>query len=208
MKIKELFEEEKENELSEDLVKKIAAECAPFINEVKDITEYRLYRGILSNSFKPPRAKRIYEDEVFKVKVRKHRLPLHTDSFVHKSIDTWMLNKLGSRFRSQAVFCVGAKNQATQYGAVYVILPIGDFKFAWSKNVDDLYAEIDNAQARVDSKYITDFLDKAEYQTKNLRSAIKSFSSHEIMIDCESYYAFSLPVFLNEFIPIYEEIKT
>lgn len=208
MKIKELFEEEKENKLSEDLVKQIVAECAPFINEVKNIAEYRLHRGILSNSFKPPRAKRIYEDEIFKVKVRKRRMPLHTNSLVHKSIDDWMLNNLGSRFRSQAVFCVGAKYQAAQYGVIYVVLPIGDFKFAWSKNVDDLYAELDNPRARQDSKYITDFLDKAEYQTKNLRSAIKSFSSHEIMIDCESYYAFSLPVFLNEFIPIYEEIKT
>jgi hypothetical protein len=207
MKIQDLFEE-KENTLSEDLVKTIIKECAPFINEVKDITEYRLHRGILSNSFKPPRAKRIYEDEVFKVKVRKHRLPLHTNSLVHKTIDTWMLNKLGSRFRSQAVFCVGAKYQAAQYGAIYVILPIGDFKFAWSKNVDDLYAELDNPRAQTDSNYIADFLETAEYQTKNLKLAIRSFSSHEIMIDCESYYAFSLPVFLNEFIPIYEKIKT
>ena len=62
----------------------------------------------------------------------------------HHRIDQWFRDRHGHGFRSRNVmFCTGDREDAGQWGDLYEVLPIGEFRYAWSPAVRDLTNHVD-----------------------------------------------------------------
>jgi len=100
-----------------------------------------------------------------------------------------------------AVFATGEAEMAAGFGALFSILPIGDFTFLWSPNVPDLATEFSGKTTNIFSHFFQilfsldtssnidagDYIKKADYRTTDLKAAINS--GNEIMIFAKEYYA-------------------
>jgi len=208
MKLRALFE--RASPLSKSVAQKIINDCKPFIHEVIDIDENRLYRGLKLDSF-ARRAEEVAED-VYRATVRKDRVPLNTPEFIHTFMDEWMEKELGRKFRSESIFCAADRQTVLNFGKPYVILPIGEFAYAWSPFIEDVFSdveEISHADKRDGRSHdeslekIKSVLENAKYETTDLGRAIRDFPTHEIMVDCKEYYAFEPSVFSDYFYNYY-----
>lgn len=134
------------------------------------------------------------------IRVRKDRNSLHTPKVFHQMIDEWMKGKFGFSARSGGVFALGASeskvNLISYYGEPHIIIPHGTFSFIWSTKVGDLYEALDEEfgsiftsgdVSQLTSDVLNNFLDGLGYTNEDLPSALKS--GHEIMFDCQEYYA-------------------
>jgi len=145
-----------------------------------------------------------------KLEVKRDRRALSTPPRLHYIADDWFYDKFGRRARTESLFCTGAKSQATYYGEVHAIFPVGRYKIIWSPLVKDLYLLAEQAFTEasklVKRKYGAE--DLASYQNKvmtragellihNLNNAsyrggelIPALRSHhEVMVSCDEYYA-------------------
>lgn len=209
MKLKALFE--RAEPLSKAVAQKIIDDCKPFIHEVIDLDENRLYRGLKMESF-ARRSDEVAED-IFKAKVRKDRVPLNTPSFIHTFMDEWMEKELGRKFRTQSIFCAADRKTVLSFGKPYVIMPVGNFSYAWSPFIEDVFSdveEISHADKR-DGRSQDESLDKirgvlenAGYKTDDLIRAIQEYPTHEIMLECDEYYAFEPSVYSDYFYNYYK----
>lgn len=113
-----------ESEDDEKIIQILRNDCRPFLNE-----KALLYRGISNfNKFK-----------IKKMRVEKNRLPANMPKVVHELLDDGFNSLFGFKARSQSVFCTGSFIEAKKYGDVYNIFPIGNFKYCWSKDIEDIY---------------------------------------------------------------------
>lgn len=198
---KQFLSEEEKRTLKEMLEQ----DCGPFLQAAKGAGFlYRGIQGLIGD---------MYVDDgkgekfAYTVKqVRKDRRPLDLTKERSKIIDDWFKEKFDIRARSECVFAFGEKVQKhdiNHYGKPCIIFPIGKIRFVWSPAVEDMFGQIniypndkpefegpvkgeDDLKARL--RY---WLDQSEYQTSDLAKAIGMPRSHEIMIECDSYYAFS-----------------
>lgn len=176
--------------------------CQPFLQQIKNPKDDILFRGMNINA------------DFIKKNVRlSNRIPVDMPDDVHKKLNQYFTMKYGAPFRN-ALFVTGDYDIAIEYGNVYAIFPIGNFKFLWSEHVHDLlnaWNEYDNGfdpetydptdmhdvkQKEEYKQYLKQFYTeilKAGYKTKDLRKAIKS--GHEIMLRCKSYYAVNYDIF-------------
>ena len=72
--------------------------------------------------------------------VHSDRLPKDTPMELHLAIDQTFNDIFGWRARSHSIFVTGRKLQASNYGNVYVILPIGNYRYVWNPSVYDFQA--------------------------------------------------------------------
>jgi hypothetical protein len=161
-----------------DTIAFIKKNCSPFLRESKRML---VYRGVKSGG---PFA--------FIGIPRKDRRPLDTDDDVHKGVDKAFLNIFGWRARSQAIFVTGDEYQANYYGKLYVIFPIGNFKYVYAPQVRDLYhAQMAFSKGgyedRPKPQKMFDSFVRRNYRDTNLTKAIKS--DVEIAISCKQYFA-------------------
>ena len=215
MKLQNLFEEE--NSLNKEIVKKIYEDCKPFFDAIdNDVDNRILYRGLDESSLSYFKKIASY---TYLGEVRKDRKPLNTPEQFHKLIDNWMEKKLGYKFRSGAMFCAGEYYTALKYGAGYCVLPIGEFKYAWSPFIEDLYndsdelSNFDSKKARAKSEHgslessMIDTLENANYKTTELKRALEDYPAHEIMIACDKYYAIKRNTYQHYFVPLFEMVS-
>jgi hypothetical protein len=153
--------------------------CAPYVAAVGmrgALTTMPLYRGTF-DSLKEP---------VTIVPVRKDRLPMTTHRAIHELIDQWFAEQCGIKFRSQSLFASGDRSMAQNYGATAIVVPCGDFDFAWSPEYADLYTSIDFDERDPSlPEKVSDLMNNGNYRiNQGLREAIKS--GHEIMFACSS----------------------
>jgi len=165
-------------------VETIKRDCQPYLQQVGNDAfgygGYPMYRGINTKS--------VYKRKIgkfHKLNARlsgkgnfKPRKPKNTGRDLHNTINDFFMNKFGIPFRD-GVFASGVANDASFYGVVYQMFPIGDFKFAWSDKIHDLYSDIGYIEK--DQRNLLE-----TYQTTDLKSAISS--GHEIMLWVDSYY--------------------
>ncbi len=213
MKLTTLFEGS--NALNKETVKTIIDDCRPYFNAINnDIDGSILYRGLVLDSFRR-RAKEVAEN-VYLATVRKDRVSLNTPNASHAFIDAWMEKNLGAKFRSAAIFCVANYRTALSFGKPHVVLPIGEFKYAWSPFVEDLYSDFDNiglgatptSDEREDFfKKLEQTLEGSKYRTTELTRAIKEYPKHEIMVECDSYYAIGLDTYNSYFFPLFNMVS-
>jgi hypothetical protein len=174
------------------LAKNIAAECQPYLNQISSGT--RLWRGLSGRGRVPT-----------KLSCPVNRQPQSTTGYVHEMIDDWFVTKTGIAYRSNAVFATGNADMAREFGELYAIFPIGDFKFCWSTKVIDMTYDLVKPRSHVFSdlsdmpeeddndsidevqEAVIGALENAQYKQDNLPAAI--YSGNEIMIHCKQYYA-------------------
>lgn len=143
---------------------------------------------------------------VYRKRVRRDRKPLSTHIDIHREIDNWFDDKFDIKARSSTLFCVGAKgwSSTSKYGERYIIIPIDEFRYVWSWDIEDLFDDVitpklsaheagpfkdkfNDAFGDFDRDKFTAEMNKLHYQTDGLEDAVRQ--GNEIMIACDEYYA-------------------
>lgn len=180
----------------EEIQSIIEKDCKPFIDDWKrlNISKWLMSGRTVSTQFK-------------KFSVRTDRKPKDTPIDIHNMVDDWFYKKFGIKARSNVVFVTFDPDLTEDFGELYLIFPIGQYKVISSASVVDLYMTIEDAmydimgsdfniktwsdksydpdgsnlKERVKEKIIK-LLDKGKYTTK------LSFHDNEIMLSCKEYY--------------------
>jgi len=134
--------------------------CNPFLKDLlqNGFTGDFLYSG--RNDYK----------KVFIKKVRDNRYPMDTNYDIHQLYDEEFLNSFGFRARSNAIFCIGNVDTANGYGnKVYMIFPMGNYRFVYSEDISDLYIFSKNRYSD-DAKddWMEDHYEEKEYDDREL----------------------------------------
>ena len=90
--------------------------------------------------------------DMFIKQVRKNRIPKDMPLYIHNALDDTFNRKFGFRARSNALFVVSDDNVAAEYGKVYMIFPVGRFKYLYNENIDDLLHSIDTYRDEFDQE--------------------------------------------------------
>jgi hypothetical protein len=141
---KQFLVEESEDDLA--LANLIISKCKPFLTQGR----YEpIFRGETFRSFTFDRKLPIldFDGNKFMIPIVdvKHpeadRSPRDTSGALHKFFDQKMKEKFGWGGRSQGLFVTGSVAQALAYhdAGLYMVFPVGEFKYIWSKHEQDLY---------------------------------------------------------------------
>ena len=141
---------------------------------------------------------------ILKGKIRSNRKPLETPSDFQEMADE-IFSKLGFKaLRKNSLFVSGDEIEAGAYGTnTYVVFPIGEFSFSWSKGIHDFYRHFiadeiirnfEKSNGEISKPKLADYLKKS-YSDKNLLAAIES--ENEILIRTDTYYAIEFIFFLD-----------
>lgn len=136
MKLKRFLNEQRD---IDNIVNMINKDCKKFIKEMV-IPNKPLYRGL--NNI-PTNSSKMGKD-FWKVKVRKDRASTDMPDELHKYLDSQFKKKFGWYARSEGLFCTRSKTIAYNYGDLYSIYPIGNYKYLYSTKIDDLFAHFDS----------------------------------------------------------------
>ena len=187
-----------------DLIKR---ECQPFLQQWG---QQPLIRGV----------KRGATNFIKKEVHLEDRVPKDTPRRLHTQFNKAFVNEFGLPFRN-AMFASGDHAIAKDYGLPYTVFPIGDFKFIWSKEVDDLYGQWQRVEphrqhddpesdeywewrlSRAEKRFTEQSVKK--YQTTELNKAISS--RHEIMLWVDSYYGINVEIFEDNYEFIMDYLK-
>jgi len=134
-------------------------------------------------------------DRPYLNKPRSSRIPRDTPRELHLAADEWFRKRFGVAHRSQSIFLTSQMVVAASYAKspdhVVRVIPIGQYKYCWSRKTSDLLSIL----KRLDGPDAVErTLDGAEYTDDDLATA-HSYG-HEVMLHCESYIA--IPVGLIE----------
>lgn len=173
----------------ENFTKTVKTACKPWLNSIKGCPSKSVFRGV--NATKPI---------LLNKKVRSDRRPLSSTSEVQETFDEYFQQYWGWKPRSTGLFITGNVMSASYYGYIYVIFPIGSFKYLWNKTIYDLYNVTNKRYSEVERLI-------REYTDKDLCKAIHL--GNEIMVRCKAYHAIDakkLGSWLHKFEePVYTE---
>lgn len=82
---------------------------------------------------------RAHREPYYEGLVRTDRLPKDMKMAIHQTLDDAYEEVFGWRARSESVFVSGDLHQASHYGNVYIILPMGNYRFAYNVSVRDQF---------------------------------------------------------------------
>lgn len=172
------FPKSKSKEEVRDIILK---DCKPFLKEIKG--GELLWRG--SDLMK----------DIKKKIPRTDRRPMDTDEVVHDYLDILFKKHHGWKARSEGVFVDPNRNSTAEYGKPSLFFPIGDFKYLWNQDVDDLTTELAHGLGfyKHQTSHLKDIsvqenIDKLVKGYTNKRLKYASNLSIEIMFKCKSYY--------------------
>lgn len=187
MRFKQFISEAKKLDLD-----RFYEDCAPFLEEIKGVKKDDL---AMHGSKTAPSDWQI-------TTIERRGEARNTPAALHDSMDAFFKQKFGWAARSAAMFVTGEYGQATTYGPVSLVFPIGKFQTLWSPQVYDLYhtfSDIKDARRRAGqsdqwddlvrdaAKDAFEQLSKAEWlHNQELKRALKS--SHEIMLFAPKVY--------------------
>lgn len=175
-------------------VETVYHDCHPFIKEIRySPRNYSLFRGMQSIPLTD-------QQIITHSQVRQQRQPRTTPNDIHQLLDQFMQIKFGHPYRSQSLIATGFGPVAAHFGHPYVVWPVGDFTFLWSRKINDLWHERPdmkelieqlqqafNHEKRIEmKKQLTQIYKQFKFTTQDLPKAV--LSGHEIMINCDSYY--------------------
>lgn len=132
------------NPISEDEVRffinelwpKLEKDCKKYIRELISDRSANRYDNLLQRGA----SKLVMPTS--KQRVRKDRKPKDTPGQLHEAFDQAFKNIYGWKARSQALFCTANRKIAKDYGKnVYLIFPIGNYEYLYSRQITDLYAQ-------------------------------------------------------------------
>ncbi len=148
----------------------------------------KIYRGfsspILSGLHKNP----------FRISPRR---PRNTDEMIHTIADSWFYRRYGIYARSRCLLCSTCIEQAKIYAVppenIMLISPVSPYTIIYSRRVCDMYSITDACPNPYDAGAINTWLDEMCYESVCDQHHIDDKHFGEIMIDCESFCAHSLP---------------
>jgi len=170
----------------------IDKDCRRYLSDIDyNLKKNRLLRGI-------------YEEFGYfiKKKVRKNRRPLDTPLAWQKAIDE-VFKKHKIPLRSQSIFTVKDFGQATPYGPVYLIFPIGNYRISYNSRYTDLQDNLlsnltfsAHLEKKGEKEEFKKLIEKKVVPYQHVVSAkdaiTKAKKTAEIMIECDSYYGVSM----------------
>jgi len=178
--------------LCKQVAAKLKKDCQPFLAATNNF-KLELFRGI--NDFKGLPL-------LSKHKCPRNRSPVDSSRVIHKITDDWFKKNTGIGFRSNAIFSTGRASIASDYGDLFMLFPIGNFDFCYSKKIKDWYQWCEDADYNDDIRHdraaitqqILNDLEDGQYE---FNTSIRGFqnaimSEHEIMIRCNHYYLLKL----------------
>lgn len=116
-----------------DMIKR---DCKPWLAEARGHFAYRgMYLKDGDTSFKPVDAS--YDGSFYIGTIRKDRKPKDSPLWLHNVLNDTLQQESGIAYRSSSLFVVGDYGQSQNFGNTYLIFPIGEFKYAWSKKLID-----------------------------------------------------------------------
>jgi hypothetical protein len=183
MLLKEIVQLKENIQLPANVVEYIHQHCQPYMQAVGGDLTHLMYRGISNRSTsraKPTNMSDVYITPGFS----QNRKPVSTEQELHDLANRVFVKRLGLPFRN-GLFVSGDMSMAKDYGdKVVIIIPIGQFKFCWSKEVDDMVMVLPGPKSGQHyDENVEYFTGKLEtYQSTDLRGAIASH--HEIMLYC------------------------
>jgi len=119
---------EKEISLFFDKWKEVKKNCQPYLRTIKKNKKLFLFRGMSGR-----------HDSIGLKTVRKNRRPLDTDEYVHDMVNGVMEDLFGWKVRSEGIFVTGNPAQASRYGSINIVFPVGKYEYLWSEEANDSY---------------------------------------------------------------------
>jgi hypothetical protein len=129
----------------EEIITLIMNKCQPYIKEILPIyhNDNLMYSG----------RKHLSSNTIIK-KIRNDRKPTDTPIKIQELFDSLFKKYHGWKPRSSSIFCTGSISTAGDYGKVYMVFPMGKFKYLWNPDISDLFSDVvndpDNYDIRVD----------------------------------------------------------
>jgi hypothetical protein len=172
----------KSNFLSDEAKQFVSRHCQPYLNAVDyDLDKYAMFRGVSRQALGRMEETHI-ESLYMSPGCYAYRKPKDTPESFHNTVNKMFVKKFGIPFRN-GVFATGATRNAKYYGHVTQIIPVGDFRFCWSPQVQDFYSLTEDNATEQEAVGEARRLITTDYSDKNLKQAI--LSHHEIMLYCE-----------------------
>lgn len=179
--------------------------CKPFLDEVSSKGIECIFRGS-----RPSNNEEIDNLDIYKKTVRTDRKALDSNKEISDMFDNIFDEKFGVRPRSSGVFTTKKFETTSAYSIRYIFVPIGDYKYYWNPNCDDLYTNINtkNWYRRFAKgwpykpnmiKRFYDYITKNNLE-KEVHSSLEKLvngykntdlegnSNQEIMFICKEYY--------------------
>jgi hypothetical protein len=179
----EIMSREEDPRLDEVLVT-LEKDCMKFIKE----TEGFLFRA----------TNRRIGDLIKKNNARADRNPVDVPRKIHDMADKSFKKKFGWKVRSEGLFTATRESMTKGYGAnMYLVFPIGDYKYVWSDKWFDFYLAQSDKRANIQdpkSQFRVDLeqhhIDElaSDYTNKNLKKAFADRMAREIILSCPNGY--------------------
>ena len=157
----------------EEIVTVLKKDCSKFLKEARGV----FWRGSRTGTLDPR------QHDIMKLSPRTDRQPRNTPKKVHDALDRYFLDEYGWKARSEGVFATRSGDHAGVYGPRWMIFPIGNYKYVWSRDIVDLFDEVLDLGA-LDYEEIFDIMDEFVYSKYDLADSGDS----EVMFKCKNYY--------------------
>lgn len=121
-----------ESIIEEEIINK----CGKVINRLRDVynttgTKTAFYRGMSSE---------VTDGKIYTFSPRS--APMNTHPVVHDISNKWFKDKFGISARTDTLFVSSSKRQASEYGSVHYVFPIGGFSTIHSNRYNDLFIDM------------------------------------------------------------------
>jgi len=160
-----------------DVVSLIKRDCKQYLKIFKSVErEECLFKG--SDS--------IRKDDIIKIKSRlDNRIPRNTDKEIHDYLNKLFKDMFGWNVRN-GVFVTPAHYDAELYGDVCLFFPIGNFKYVWSPEVNDLTRFISSRTNLTWDVTVSKII--SSYTDKHFKDIFKEINNPEVSFNCKEYY--------------------
>lgn len=182
MRLNNYLTEEVKVEQYFDFLKK---KCSMAVNTMKKARR-PMFRGVESAT---------YDQHLIRKKVRTNRKP--KDSIPERSeyLDLVLDLKFGWKPRAQGLFVTSSFQIAQEYGMMFLVFPVGNFKYVWNTGYRDFLPVIGSRHSRAVNQSFDDWRKETPQQEidkftdKDIVTALRK--EHEIMIKTPEYYGVS-----------------
>lgn len=160
--------------------------CSQFLDELKDKYIAPIFRGAYKTV-----------NDIEEVRTDKFRVPKDLDMSISNTFNDCFRAMFGVPIRSQGVFATKSPYVTQTYGTTKLFFPIGDYRYFWNPDVDDLYQFVDENLYAFDiysEELDDDELDERIYSfvdeiaSNYLDDQLEKVDVQEITFTCNKYY--------------------
>lgn len=201
---KELTDEDVERVISQ-----LERDCPKFLAELKSKKIKPIFRG----TYQSP-GKKVLDIE--RIQTNKFRVPKDMAMDISNTFNDVFRANFGVPIRSEGVFATKSPYVTKTYGTTKMFFPIGNYRYFWNPDIEDLYTyvdenlyafdiyddDIDNFEDDDYDNRVYSFIEEiaSNYKENDLEDA----SAQELTFICDNYYLVNT-VFYNK---IYEYLKS